>query len=64
MIKIGKVSEKQGNKVKVVYEDLSIMTPWIDVANHVTGIILGNNVVVALFDNDNYRSGIVIGVIE
>jgi hypothetical protein len=63
MIKNGVISEIKANKVKVFYEDISIMTPWIDVAAHVTNLFYGTKVVVALYENDNYRSGIVIGVI-
>lgn len=63
MVKKGVISDIKVNKVKVIYEDINIMTPWIDVAAHVTNLYHGTKVVVALYENDNYRSGIVMGVI-
>lgn len=61
----GKIAEIKGNKVKVAYEDINIMTPYIDVARHIStsSLVINKTVIVAVYDN-NLRTGAVIGVIE
>lgn len=65
MNKKGKVAAIKNNKVKVIYEDINSMTPYIDVAAHISMIDLAINdqVIVAIYD-DNLRTGAVIGVIR
>lgn len=62
MIHKGKIAAINSNKVKVVYEENNIMTPYIDVAAHVTDLALGQTVLVAVLNN-NLKTGVVIGVI-
>jgi hypothetical protein len=64
MVKLGKVAVIEGNKAKIVYEDINQMTPLIDIASHVAGLQVDKTVVVAIFDVNNLRNGVVIGVIE
>ncbi len=65
MIKKGKIAVIKSNKVKVVYEEIGSMTPFIDVAAHINTVDLKINdqVVVALYDGC-LRTGAVIGVIK
>ena len=65
MIKKGKVAAIKDSQVKVVYEDINLMTPYIDVAAHVnmTELSINDQVIVAVYD-DNLRTGAVIGVIR
>lgn len=63
MNKKGKIAAINLNKVKVFYEDINIMTPYIDVAAHITNLQINSVVVVAVYDGD-FRTGAVIGVIE
>jgi hypothetical protein len=65
MIKKGKIAAKKNNKVKVFYEDINTMTPYIDVAAHIsmTDLVINDKVIVAIYD-DNLRTGAVIGVIK
>ncbi len=62
MIKKGKVAEVKGNKAKIVYEEINQMTPYIDIANHISDLTVNSTVIVAVYD-DNFRTGAVIGVI-
>ncbi|BCJ98117.1 hypothetical protein [Anaerocolumna chitinilytica] len=62
MNKRGKIAEISGDKVKVIYENEGIMTPYLDVARHVTNLEMNSIVIVAIYDND-LRTGTVIGVI-
>lgn len=63
MNKKGKIAAIKSNKVKVFYEETNTMTPYIDVAAHVTNLQINTTVVVALYDGD-FRTGCVIGVIS
>jgi hypothetical protein len=65
MNKKGKIVDINENKVKVIYEEINIMTPFIDVASHISvaSLAINKNVIVAIYDN-NLRTGAVIGVIE
>ena len=53
------------SQVKVVYEDINLMTPYIDVAVHINmkDLVVNDLVIVAIYD-DNLRTGAVIGVIR
>ena len=53
------------NQVKVVYEDINLMIPYIDVAIHISikDLVVNDQVIVAIYD-DNLRTGAVIGVIR
>lgn len=62
MNKKGKVAAIESNKVKVFYEDINIMTPYIDVATHVLNLEINSMVIVAIYNGD-FRTGTVIGVI-
>lgn len=61
----GKIAAIKDKKVKVAYEDISIMTPYLEVAAHIsiTDLKINDKVIVAIYD-DNLRTGAVIGVIK
>lgn len=64
MNKKGKIAAINSNKVKVHFEDLKTMTPYIDVAAHIPIIDLKiNSTVIVAFYDGNMRTGAVIGVI-
>lgn len=65
MNKKGKIAVIKSNKVKVAYDDINSMSPFIDVAKHISvaSLTIGTTVIVAIYDN-NMRTGAVIGVIE